>query len=258
MTAPRAGLVDWLERQVFGDAPFVDARHQFPDLSDAEAYRARAELVRRRLAAGESLAGYKVAGSNLIVRADEHVDGPIVGCILGSRVMPALEPLRMAAPKLMIEPEVGVLLKRDLAGPGVTLLEAIAAVEGVFPAFEVLASRGGPRPSHQARIVASNFAGGFVFGGPLTHLHGLDLRTEGVVLSVNGEVRGSATAIEVLGDPLRALPLVANTLADCGECLKAGMVVMTGSILPNVPVRPGDAVRADFTRLGSLAVRFAA
>ena len=250
-------LVDWAAAQIFGDASFEDVAERVPGFTDADAYRVRAELVRRQCGSGDLLAGYKVAGSSRAIRADEHVEGPIVGCILRSRVFDAAEPIRFAAPKMAIEAEIGVLMKRDLVGPGVTLLDACAAVECVFPAFEILPMAGGKRPSHQARILASNFRGGFVFGGPPSSIHGIDLRLEGLALSINGEAKGSATGVEVLGHPLAALPLIANTLADSGESLKAGMVVMTGSLLANAPVKPGDHVEESFSRLGHIAIRFA-
>lgn len=242
---------------MFDGAPFEDVLQRAPDCSDIDAYRLRAELVRRRRSGGDAVAGYKVAGSSFAIRADEHVEGPIVGCVMRSRVLPEAEPIAFMAPKMAIEAEICVLLKRDLEGPGVTLLDAFAAAEAVFPAFEILAMQGGPRPSHQARILASNFRGAFVLGGRPTSLHGIDLRLEGMALSINGEPRGSATGIEVLGNPLNALPVVANTLADCGEKLKAGMIVMTGSLLANMPVEPGDHVEAAFSRLGKISVRFA-
>ncbi len=257
MSAVDEKLVDWAERQIFGGAPSEDLLQRLPGASDADAYRLRGALVRRRCAAGEALAGYKVAGSNVLVRTDEHVEGPIVGCVMRSRLLPEAEPIVFTAPKVAIEAEIGVLMKRDLQGPGVTLLDAQAAIEAYFPAFEILALGGGPRPSHQARILASNFRGAFVTGGPFTAPHGIDLRLEGMALSINGEPRGSATGVEVLGHPLHALPLIANTLADSGEKLEAGMIVMTGSILANMPVKAGDRVAADFSRLGRIAVRFA-
>lgn len=54
-----------------------------------------------------------------------------------------------------------------------------------------------------------------------------DLRVEPVVLRVNGDVRGSATAAEVLG----------------------------GGIVPSVVVQPGDEIELDFTRLGRVRMR---
>ncbi len=249
-------LVDWAERQVFGGAPFEEVLSRAPGFTDADAYRVRAELIRRRVAAGDALAGYKVAGSSLAVRADEHVEGPIVGCVMRSRIRPESEAIAFTAGRMAIEAEIGVLLKRDLAGPNATLLDAFAAADCVFPAFEILAFPGGPRPSHPSRILASNFRGGYVLGGPPTPVHGIDLRLEGVALSINGEPLGSATGVEVLGNPMNALPLIANTLADSGQRLKAGMIVMTGSLLANAPVKPGDRVEAAFSRLGRIAVRF--
>lgn len=250
-------LVEWAEGQIFGGAPFEDVTSRVPGFTDVDAYRLRAELVRRRVSTGDVLAGYKVAGSSRAIRAEEHVEGPIVGCVMRSRVWPESEPISIDAPKMAIEAEIGVLMKRDLAGQGVTLLDACGAVDCVFPAFEILSFAGGPRPSHQARILASNFRGGFILGGPPAPVHDTDLRLEGMALSINGEPRGSATGVEVLGNPLNALPLIANTLADCGEALKAGMIVMTGSLLANTPVRPGDRVEASFSRLGRIAARFA-
>ncbi|HEX7053157.1 MAG TPA: fumarylacetoacetate hydrolase family protein [Burkholderiales bacterium] len=252
MSSPPKPLLDWLEAQIFGGAPFEDVVGRVPDFSDDQAYAARAELVRRRVAAGDALAGYKVAGSSLAVRKDEHVEGPIMGCIMRSRVLGERVPA--IAGRRAIEAEIGVLVGKDLSGPGVNLIDAHAAVEGAFPAFEILSMREGPRPSHPARIVASNFAGAFAFGETLKPLHGLDLRSEGVVLSVNGEVRGSATAIEVLGHPLRAVAFVANQLARVGQSLRAGMVVMTGSILANAAVAAADRVEARFSRLGDLSI----
>jgi 2-keto-4-pentenoate hydratase len=249
-------LATWAEGHIFDDAPFEDVSHRVPGFTDQDAYRLRAELVRRRCVAGDALAGYKVAGSSRAIRTDEHVEGPIVGCVMRSRVWTEAEPIHFAAPKIAIEAEIGVLLKRDLCGPGVTLLDAAAAVDCVFPAFEILSMQGGKRPSHQARILASNFRGGFVFGGPPTSINGIDLRLEGMALSINGELRGSATGVEVLGHPLAALPLIANTLASSGGALAAGMIVMTGSMLANMPVKPGDEIEAAFSRLGRIAIHF--
>ena len=55
-----------------------------------------------------------------------------------------------------------------------------------------------------------------------------------MVLRVDGEVVGSATAVEVLGDPLRSVVFMANKLGEIGLSLKAGMVLLTGSIIASV------------------------
>jgi 2-keto-4-pentenoate hydratase len=40
----------------------------------------------------------------------------------------------------------------------------------------------------------------------------------------------------------------------CGEQLRAGDVVITGSVVPPLPVTPGRTVAVEFTTLGGLSV----
>ena len=68
---------------------------------------------------------------------------------------------------------------------------------------------------------------------------------------------GTATAAEVLGTPLNSLAWIANHLGSRGLGLRAGDVVMSGSVSKVLQPRPGDTIRASFTRLGSVSVRFA-
>ena len=254
-------LLDWLEGQVFGDQPPADVIERAPGLTVIDAYRLRDALMKRRIAKGDPHIGYKVAGASRAIQAQEHVEGPMVGCLMQSGLYPESAPISIGANKrVKVESEVAMLLKHDLAGPGITSLDALGAIEGLFPAIEVVASRGaGGARSLPMRIIGSKFTGGgIVIGGPMSSPLGIDLRLEGMVISVNGDVRGSATGVEVMGNPLNAVALIANTIAAYGATLKAGMLLMTGSFVGNIPVSPGDEVRVEFTRLGSVAARFAA
>ncbi len=154
---------------------------------------------------------------------------------------------------------MAVLLGAELAGPGVTPVQALGAVAGYLPAVELGDYRtAADGRSIQQTLVCNTFSGGVVLGGPLTAPHGLDLRLEGMVLRHNGEAVGSATAVEVLGDPLRSVAFMANKLAELGRVLRPGMVLMTGSIVRSIPLQPGDRVEVRFTRLGALALSFVA
>jgi 2-keto-4-pentenoate hydratase len=75
------------------------------------------------------------------------------------------------------------------------------------------------------------------------------------VVSIDSRPKGSGTAVEVLGDPLNVVAFIANKLADYGRCLRAGMIVMTGSAVDAVPVAPGSSVLAEFSRIGSVGLR---
>jgi 2-keto-4-pentenoate hydratase len=60
-----------------------------------------------------------------------------------------------------------------------------------------------------------------------------------------------------MGNPLNSLAWVATHLGARGLGLRTGDIVMTGSVSKLLrPTKPGDTVRATYTRLGSVSVRF--
>ena len=59
-----------------------------------------------------------------------------------------------------------------------------------------------------------------------------------------------------LGNPLRVVAWLANKLAEYGECLDAGEIVITGSLNPAVYINAGDRFVADFGPLGKIQANF--
>ncbi len=156
---------------------------------------------------------------------------------------------------LRVEAEVAFRMRTKLAGPGVTAASALSAVEGALPAFELLdfIYSGTPRA---ADYIANSIHGqAVVLGSPLTPLQGLDLALEGVVLEHNGEIVGTYTAAEVMGNPLNALAWLANHLAARGQTLEPGDIVISGGITKLLRPKAGDAIRARFTHLGSIDIK---
>ena len=258
MHARHIALTDWVEHQLAAQQPVAEIIEQAPDLAILDAYQIQQALIARRVERGDRLIGYKAALTSKGMQQQAGIGEPLLGTLLNSRLHSDDAPVSLHGfIKSTLEPEVGVLLHTDLAGPGLSRHEALAAIAGYLPCVEIGDIRSGEaRRSVQQTIVCNTFNGGHVFGQPLTATPGIDLRVEGVVLRVNGDVQGSATAVEVLGDPLHAVVFIANKLAELGLSLKASMVLMTGSIVPSVVVRPGDEVQVDFTRLGQVRVRF--
>ena len=93
--------------------------------------------------------------------------------------------------------------------------------------------------------------------GSSVPITGLDLSLEGLVYEQSGTIAATATAAEVMGNPLNPLAWVANHLGGRGLRLRAGDIVMTGSVSKLLRPKAGDTVRATYTRLGTTAVRFA-
>lgn len=252
-------LTEWLAQELDKPEPMSGMLGLAPGMTLDDAYGIQQGVIAHRVAGGDRVIGYKAALTSKAMQAQVGIDEPLLGTLLASRLFEEEGPVSLGgfvAPTL--EPEVGVLMGADLEGPGVTRIEALGAVAGYLPCVEVGDVRAPDAASRAQQVVACNtFNGGHVFGQPLTAPTGIDLRLEGVVLRVNGELRGSATAVEVLGDPLNAVVFLANKVAELGGRIEAGMVLMTGSVIASVPVAAGDAVDVEFTRLGRVRVRFA-
>jgi 2-keto-4-pentenoate hydratase len=153
---------------------------------------------------------------------------------------------------LRVEAEVAFRMASRLAGPGVTHEMARAAAQGAVAALELpdLIFTGKPRV---ADFVASSVVAKAIVLGDLTRpLSDFDVAREDVVFGHNGDVVGTYSSAEVMGDPLNALVWLANHLASRGLSLVPGDIVMSGAISKAVRASVGDTVRARFAHLGTV------
>jgi 2-oxopent-4-enoate/cis-2-oxohex-4-enoate hydratase len=230
---------------------------QAPDLSPPQAYEIQASLEQALVARGERVIGWKAGFTNAAIQEIYGVQEPVAGFMLGSGVYASGDAVPLARfASLAVEAEVGFLLKRDLAGPGATPASALLAIEGALPALELVDFRFTGK-ARAADMIADGVAtNAIVLGRPLTPVAGIDLALEGLVFEHNGQVVATNTAAEVMGSPLNSLAWLANALGRIGRTLSAGDVVLTGSISKVLRPKAGEAVRASFTRLGSVGCRF--
>ncbi|PYM89765.1 MAG: hypothetical protein DME08_24585 [Candidatus Rokuibacteriota bacterium] len=157
---------------------------------------------------------------------------------------------------LVVEAEVAFVMRQALAGPGVTPARALLAVEGALPALELVDFRFSGKTVGTDMIADGVFANAIVLGHALTPVTHLDLSLEGLVYELSGVIAATNTAAEVLGSPANSLAWLANHLGARGLTLRAGDIVMSGSVSALLRPKAGDTVRATFTRLGSVSARF--
>jgi 2-keto-4-pentenoate hydratase len=226
-----------------------------PPIALDAAYRLQDQLREALVARGERVIGWKTGLTSRGVQEAMGIHHPVSGFLLGDGVYASGDtvPLTRFA-ELVVEAEIAFVMKRDLAGPGVTPVGALLAVEGALPALELPDLRWDGKPTG-GDLVADGVAGNaIVLGQPLTPVAGLDLALEGVVYEMSGQIVATNAAAEVLGNPLNSLAWLANNLGERGLGLRAGDLVMSGSLL--LRPRAGDVVTARFTRLGSVSARF--
>jgi len=127
----------------------------------------------------------------------------------------------------------------------------------VMACFEIVDSRIRDWKIKIQDTVADNASCGvFVLGDRLVDPKGLDLSTCGMVLEKNGEIVGTGAGAASLGSPVNAMVWLANTLGRLGIPLKAGEVVLSGSLAALIPVQAGDSLRVSIGGIGGCSVRF--
>ncbi|HEX6209624.1 MAG TPA: fumarylacetoacetate hydrolase family protein [Methylomirabilota bacterium] len=257
MASDDRALIDAFLRARTEPRPHTPPSEQGRRLDPAEAYHLQDRLREALLARGERLAGWKAAFTTRAAQEANQLDEPGCAFLLASGVLASRAEVSLARfTALAVEAEVAFVMRSDLAGPGVTAARAATAVEGALPALELVDFRYSGKPLGTDVIAEGVYAVALVLGGALTPVTGLDLALEGLVYEHSGTIAATATAAEVMGNPLNSLAWVANHLGSRGLGLRAGEIVMTGSVSKLLRPKPGDTVRATYTRLGSTSVRF--
>ena len=77
-----------------------------------------------------------------------------------------------------------------------------------------------------------------------------------MVVEKNGAIISTGAGAAALGSPLTCVAWLANTLGRFGTPLKAGEVILSGSLVPLEPVKPGDSMRVRIGGIGTASVRF--
>ena len=233
------------------------SERQGTPLGLAEAYRLQ-DLLRETLTGhGEKVVGWKAGFTNRAAQDAYGVREPVCAFLLGSSVLASGAEVPLARfTGLAVEAEVAFVMRRDLAGPAVSAATAAAAVEGAQPALELVDFRYTGKAVGTDVIAEGVFAKGLVLAGALTPIAGLDLALEGLVWEQGGRIMATTTAAEVMGNRLNSLAWIANHLGARGLSLKAGDLVMTGSVSALLRPKAGETVRATFTRLGTVSARF--
>ena len=252
-----AALVARLLQGRLGRQPSPPLSASTAEMTLEEAYGLQRELEQAFIGRGERVVGYKVGFTTAALQERHGVTEPVLGFLLASGVYGSGDAVPLSRfVAIGVEVEVAFLLKSDLAGPGVTAASALLAVEGAMPSFELIDFRLSGTPRGTDVVADGVYTNAIVLGRPLTPLAGIDLALEGVVFEQDGQVVGTHTAAEVLGNPLVSLAWAANRLGRMGRGLRAGDLVLTGSISKVLRPTAGQSVRASFTRLGSVACRF--
>ena len=211
------------------------------DAGDAVARGMRAQLARRDadLAAGAAPVGWKIGFNTPAIQQHFGLTEPVVGYLLDTGVAPdgATVPLDG-----WVNPAVEVELAVRVGEDG--------GVAGLGPALELVDLD--IDFDDIGRVLATNICQrGVVFGD---EVEGADAWSMVATVTKGGEI--VAESGRITEDPAETVAFVRTFLAAHGAALEPGDRIIAGSVVPPVPVAPGDELHVSFGPLGGLRVAF--
>jgi 2-keto-4-pentenoate hydratase len=202
--------------------------------------------------------GYKVGLTSAAMQAFCGIDHPIAGVVLAKRVhRSGVTVHRSGFGRLGLEFEIAVRIGSDIPVTGVPFTaETIRPhIIGVCAAIELVDDRDADYTRLDVRsLVADNsWNAGIVLSEFATKWRDLE--------SVLGRATKDQIAIgegyggDILGHPFNSVAWLASQLASRGIGLKAGEVVMTGSVMKTVFPLEGADYRFDLDQIGFVEVQ---
>jgi len=216
----------------------------------SQAYEIQAASLEQRFSRGEQLVGYKMGFTSKAKMIQMGVDDLIWGRLTDAMEIKENQTIDVndyVHPRA--EPEIAFLLKAPLSGI-VTKEEALAAVESIAPAIELIDSRYTNFKFSLTDVVADNSSSsGFLIGPWLPS----DSNIDGLVmdLKVDGEVVATGLSNDILDHPLNSLVEAARCIGAAGLELKAGQIILAGAATAAVAIKPNQTISVDVAHLGS-------
>ena len=222
-------------------------RQRYENLPDAlapasidEAYAAQEAYWRLAEPLYGPVAGVKVATTTKVMQQLMGIAHPCGGAIFSNTIHSS--PARVAKAdfvNLRIESEIALKLAADMpAGQAPwTAQSAAPFVAGAMAAYELIEDRHAVYVGTKATsMIVDNCWNGGVVLGPMKVVEPREVVGVRGRQTLNGEVSAEGNA----EDPYATLAWLANLLARRKRDLKAGMVLITGSLVPTFSISRGD------------------
>lgn len=221
------------------------------------------QFERARRSGAVPPAGFKIGATTQRMQQYLGLPGPAAGYMVAAHLLPSGTRIPHASLRGPgAECEIGLRLARDLPFGAIDAATAAAAVGEVFAAIEIVENRYGTPPlGDLARIGTPTLVADQVYhraailGTAPANWRDLDLEAIPGRVAVDGLQRAAGHGRDLLGHPMKALAWLAGspTAAAFGG-LKAGQVVMLGSVTPPIWLDRPCHVSVAFDGLGEVTV----
>jgi len=238
---------------------------QYPDIGMDDAYAIQNQIYRAKLEQGRHVIGWKIGLTSRAMQSALHIDIPDSGILFDDMAFDtgATVPAgRFIEPR--IEAEIAFVMKEAIAGADVTREQVLSATDYVAPAIEILDTRivrvdaatGSIRKIFDT--ISDNAANaGIVMGDKRHPVNTVDLRWVGAIVSRNNEVEETGLGAGVLNDPVESVVWLARRMAQYGQSIEPGQIIISGSFIRPIECPAGSSIHADFGDFGCVDITFA-
>ena len=254
---------DLLNAETTGEQiSILSLRH--PEMGMDDAYAIQNAIYRAKIAAGRKVIGWKIGLTSKAMQYALNIDIPDSGILFDDMLFAndATVPAgRFIQPR--IEAEIAFVMKAPIGGADVTRDDVVAAVDYVAPSIEILDTRiqrvDGARGKARTVFdtISDNAANaGIVLGTQKHAIDAFDLRWVGAITSRNDEVEETGLGAGVLNDPVESVVWLARRMAQYGQSIEPGQIILSGSFIRPIECPSGAKIHADFADFGSVRISF--
>lgn len=238
---------------------------QYPDMTMDDAYEVQKAIYRAKLQKGQEVIGWKIGLTSKAMQYALNIDIPDSGILFDEMLFKtgATVPKgHFIQPR--IEAEIAFVMKSSLGGADITKEDVIQATDYVSPSIEILDTRIlrlDPKTGQTRSVcdtISDNAANaGVVLGSQRHNINAFDLRWVGAIVSRNGEVEETGLGAGVLNDPIESVVWLARRMAQYGQTIAPGQIILSGSFIRPIECPSGSHLTADFGDFGAVDIRFA-
>ncbi len=238
---------------------------RYPEMAMDDAYEVQNAIYRAKLAEGRKVIGWKIGLTSKAMQYALNIDIPDSGILFDNMAFEnggTVPAGRFIQPR--IEAEIAFVMKEDIGGADVNRDQVLQATDYVTPSIEILDTRikradpGTGKSRTVFDTISDNAANaGIVLGAERHPADAFDLRWVGVLTFRNGEIEETGLGAGVLNDPVESVVWLARRMAQYGQSIEPGHVILSGSFIRPIECPSGAEIHADFGSFGSVDINFA-
>jgi 2-keto-4-pentenoate hydratase len=215
-------------------------------------------IRRDLLHAGKTPLGWKLAFGGPAAMQRLKINEPLVGFLMADAIVPTGSRLSVDGwTKSAAEPEITVYLDKDVPA-GADRQTVTAAIGALGSAIEV-ADVDHPSDDIEGTLARDIYQRHVILGErDLSYAGGCLRGLHARVFRNHDEIASTSDLEALTGELIHIVTHVADLLSLFGETLRAGELIIAGSITPPIWVQPGDIVGFQLEPLARISVEFAA